>query len=434
MDYHDKLLDDFNFIYDCGSCSSKEKVEMEVDDYMASLGDNRLNMLAVSHFHQDHINGLPKLLDSVATIDYIVLPYIYPEERAYLAVTFGSSKEDPIDPTDNWYVRFLINPIKYFKEFESCRKTRFILIDGRAPVPPDEPPEFFLTDEVEKEVKRNPNKSEDISQIYDNEEFDSETQGSLSFINHKQAILLGRSKLQSKWYFKFFCLPAELEPFKECVGNLKCSSLLKILQDSEETAKLKQCYRSINTNLNKTTLALYHSPYISDLTSDDIADFTSVLFGHESDKLSKAACYDFKKICPVSLKHNEPYDAELDYQYDKKNDEEKVHTFPTISSLGQMLLGDLEFNTKTIINTFQDHYSCEIPNSILFSVPHHGARNSWDNRLLDAKCLGKAAFCIISHALISRYKHPHIIVVDSILRSRCDLLLNNESSLNTHKV
>lgn len=68
--YSGRLLDGrFNFVYDCGSSNSKESLEKEIERLPEELG-----FVVISHLHNDHINGLVKLLEK-CEVKKIYLPY-----------------------------------------------------------------------------------------------------------------------------------------------------------------------------------------------------------------------------------------------------------------------------------------------------------------------------------------------------------------------
>lgn len=71
----------FNFVYDCGSESPHIFRDREIDDYKMLLpnkresGGKELDLLVISHLHDDHVNGLDRLLDGVK-VNTVVMPYI----------------------------------------------------------------------------------------------------------------------------------------------------------------------------------------------------------------------------------------------------------------------------------------------------------------------------------------------------------------------
>lgn len=62
----------FEFIYDCGG--DKLIISNIVDNYL-KYSSKEIDMLVISHFDEDHINGLPYLLDKVKKIKKIFIPY-----------------------------------------------------------------------------------------------------------------------------------------------------------------------------------------------------------------------------------------------------------------------------------------------------------------------------------------------------------------------
>lgn len=85
----------FEFIYDCGGKQSI--ISNIVDDF----SNKEIDMLVISHFDNDHINGLPYLLDKVKKIKKVFIPY-YDGISSYLlflAYIYGNggSFSDKID-------------------------------------------------------------------------------------------------------------------------------------------------------------------------------------------------------------------------------------------------------------------------------------------------------------------------------------------------
>ena len=65
----------FTAIYDCGG----KGIKKSIDDFLGLIKDGRtkpvIDLLFISHFHHDHINGVQELIDN-ATIKYIILPQL----------------------------------------------------------------------------------------------------------------------------------------------------------------------------------------------------------------------------------------------------------------------------------------------------------------------------------------------------------------------
>lgn len=83
----------FRFVFDCGSLN-KKSAEDEVDEYLKqNFPDKKenLDLLIVSHFDEDHINFLPRLLKDVK-VKKIITPFISMEERLVLALRVKANK------------------------------------------------------------------------------------------------------------------------------------------------------------------------------------------------------------------------------------------------------------------------------------------------------------------------------------------------------
>lgn len=71
----------FSFVYDCGTDSSTLFLQREIDDFKLLLPTTgiskhkKLDLLVISHLHDDHVNGLKYLLKDI-DVDTVVMPYI----------------------------------------------------------------------------------------------------------------------------------------------------------------------------------------------------------------------------------------------------------------------------------------------------------------------------------------------------------------------
>lgn len=99
----------YSFVYDCGASSSKHYLRREIDDFKPLLQRSRhgrrrvLDLLVISHMHDDHVNGLEYLLEGLE-VDTVIMPYA--DQTIRLLARAESSDEsrflrsfyaDPID-------------------------------------------------------------------------------------------------------------------------------------------------------------------------------------------------------------------------------------------------------------------------------------------------------------------------------------------------
>ena len=79
----------FRYVYDCGSRQLK-RCKVLAQRYTKSLDDKRIDLLFLSHFDDDHVNGVPELLSasSGARAETIVMPWVDNVERL---IAFGKA-------------------------------------------------------------------------------------------------------------------------------------------------------------------------------------------------------------------------------------------------------------------------------------------------------------------------------------------------------
>lgn len=96
----------FNWVYDCGTASGVSLVNAALTALAHDVaGQKHLNLVTVSHFDRDHINGLCQLAEKF-NIDTLMLPYMAQEQRLWMAFEEGL-------PSDDDLVGFYVNPTAY---------------------------------------------------------------------------------------------------------------------------------------------------------------------------------------------------------------------------------------------------------------------------------------------------------------------------------
>ncbi len=102
----------FLWVYDCGTASSPILVQSGIDALQEeALGRNRIDLLTLSHFDNDHISGVCELLRRFE-IGTLVLPYAPLDQR--LVALFQGNDGAANDPV----VAFHLNPIAYLLDQE----------------------------------------------------------------------------------------------------------------------------------------------------------------------------------------------------------------------------------------------------------------------------------------------------------------------------
>lgn len=117
----------FNFIYDCGA-EKRGHLYNVIENYTKGKQPSKLDLLILSHLHDDHVSGLNVLLDRIP-VDTVVLPYLPPIERLMVALR---NKDLPL-----WFYEFLADPVSFL--FERKRVKKVVLLGGREPSEPRSP-------------------------------------------------------------------------------------------------------------------------------------------------------------------------------------------------------------------------------------------------------------------------------------------------------
>lgn len=126
----------FNFVYDCGTMPKRRKefdFDAQIDAYKESI-DKKLDMLVISHFHEDHVNGLKKLLDGGVTPKLVIMPYVSDSERATIIFSKKIKEE--------FLLEFYEDPVMWFVH---RGVEKIILIREK---PGDEPREIVRQDDI----------------------------------------------------------------------------------------------------------------------------------------------------------------------------------------------------------------------------------------------------------------------------------------------
>ena len=102
----------FHYFYDCGSQPKYSgSLNAAIDSYVKPLKPSEnIDLGIISHLHQDHVNGLPKLAKSTK-IKTIVLPYLDDLERLIIFAKTASDELSLDAPLiDEFYIKLINDP------------------------------------------------------------------------------------------------------------------------------------------------------------------------------------------------------------------------------------------------------------------------------------------------------------------------------------
>jgi hypothetical protein len=137
------------YVYDCGSLQPAS-LTREIAEFRTRYGDV-IDLLFVSHFHADHVNGLPQLLAN-ATVRTAVVPLVSTAERLYVFAQAVATNTDISD----WYRDLIVDPESAIRDIGGSVNVIVILPleeDGDdsfdAPVEPSEPASILQGESAE---------------------------------------------------------------------------------------------------------------------------------------------------------------------------------------------------------------------------------------------------------------------------------------------
>lgn len=380
--FYSGSINNYQVVYDCGSKNKAARVNA-INNY-CSINQNKIDLLILSHFHDDHINGIEELL-SKKKVHTVILPYLSPIERLYLSCKRGYTNYS-----------MLFDPISFFRERDV---TQIILItpgsgESDEPVAPplnnnnnnnnnnqDDP--LDLGAMIEDELVRGQLEQNEIYK----EMLDT---GRLFVFTHKRAIFLSHM-----WMFRFFTIAMDLSSFSNfamCVDDLadenNVRNMAKLIQNKEVRNRLKNCYELCKTDFNDTSLSVYHglvkeTGTILQITHNGIEQVLGWYYGK----------YTVSCSCPLS------------------------------GLSGHLLTGDLNLSLAENFKEFTVHFKHQLNYVYMCLLPHHGALKNWNNDLM-----GMVPNCeqwVASSGFSNGYSHPSLQIVETLLInnrmfSRCD--------------
>lgn len=202
----------FNWVFDCGTSSSKSKyLDPEIARYHAGICNSPLDMLVISHFDHDHVSGISKLLKG-RTVRLIVLPYLPLWFRVLLIVRLGATGS---------FRSFLVDPVAYLQGIAGD-VDNIVFITGGAAQEPEQ--DFASSSEPDDNSPHDFSLSIPLGMPSDAGEFPSTDNGrlaSVSIVSHASPFRIGNF-----WEFIFY---NATPPSKVSIPQLQAdvASLLK---------------------------------------------------------------------------------------------------------------------------------------------------------------------------------------------------------------
>ncbi len=234
----------FSFVYDCGTDSSMTFLESEIDSFKLLLPTNekKLDLLVISHLHDDHVNGVECLLKDIK-VDTVVMPYIDDGLKS-LPLVESSANSD--------FLRtFYLDPVNWF----SLMGVRRVMLLGAEGI---EQKEINIASE-------RPLDNDDSDFQVDPESVlrtDSVDETSIIYLRNLASIKCSKYC----WEFKFENLKLDsklIDLYKNIVKDYigKYKTLENILKDKKITKALRtDIIKNCRDILNRTSVVFLHRP------------------------------------------------------------------------------------------------------------------------------------------------------------------------------
>lgn len=375
----------FNFVYDCGTDSRRIHLNKEITDYKANLENNVLDLLIISHFDADHVNGVFELLRGIRC-KTLLIPYYNPIERLLLAATsVGQGRE---------YLEFLKNPINFFTD-NDYNIDQIIIVNGPddsdepgEPVRPINPENLNIESlgnleslKLEADLLEGSEAKDIFTKIEDEDGEPIKNPQKVKILNrpHRVSLIF--------WEFFFYLKKHKdeilINKVTKDIDDLlhKERVTLRDLFDEDYIGELIKIYRVyFKQDFNSTSLVTYHGSALNRV--GELYFF---------DKSRYAAHY-------FSLYHEK---------------------------FGTLLTGDINIKTNRQNQRLVNYYHNYIPRICFFQVPHHGAAANWNIKVPNG--LNSFEYYIVNHG-VGRIHHPSVDVVEYIKENCPDgvIRLNNE--------
>lgn len=114
----------YDWVYDCGS-SSKGKIRDDAIAEYRNRHGRRINLVALSHFDKDHINGIEALVRGMR-VDRMLLPYLPLHDRLLIAIAEGIDVGEPL-------FEFFVDPAAYLTGLEGNDIGEIVFVPAAGP-------------------------------------------------------------------------------------------------------------------------------------------------------------------------------------------------------------------------------------------------------------------------------------------------------------
>ena len=364
----------FTMVYDCGSSTLKKNEMVKIIEN-AFEENSIIDVLFISHFHADHVNGI-ELLAKRCKIKLVILPLITNEEMVLVnAINLSVYGFDS--------TRIFEKPEIFFGKGAS-----FIGILQTDEEVPGKSEHVSLSEFNEKGRERSEEtdsrrEGEDIKVATLDEKITERKPSGTRFYISNAVVQVGvtNEDLTDCWCFIPFNYRADerTEKFEDAL--LKCGLTIKDVATKiakgclgEDIKKVRKTYKAVCGGLNDGSMILY------------------------SGKEKKDIIYTYAPSCLRNLLENEKWDFFM-------------LLFWGEAKSGCLYLGDINLNRDSIVADIKGKLGQYLNFVGTLQVPHHGSEHNFSADIL----LPSMSHAVFSYGKNNSYKHPSVEVLRQVL-------------------
>ncbi len=432
----------FDYVYDCGALRGRGPTEelkraiqrMDIDKRQNMTGAGVIDLLVLSHYDQDHINGA-KLLIHRYKVRRIVVPYLGPRELALVlasqAANISSAMVTDLHQLANGGATLLGVEVTMVRSNDREDREAVFQIDGDGGT--DGEPEN--TDDAEQGEGEAPPRSIEPAVGSGSRPMGREMHGD------DDVQLTLKTRVGSPfWKLRFWNRGADLELLDLLTTELKnCGFPIDALDTPAAARKLTQWLTDAD-NRKKTiqayqkAIAKYAPTWESEAARYKIANFLSLAL-YSGPSYTKNGI-DWKPVVDACLPAADGYPR----AYPQANiciwDHRRHRLDGSINLVGWLGTGDAPLGEKKTWDDFCRHYREELQQTGTVLVPHHGAAPLRGPRFYNPNLHPRSdMLAVISVGKANTYGHPRAAVLKQIMSTGTRIeLVTEDTALGLHEV
>jgi hypothetical protein len=307
-----------------------------------------IDLLCVSHFDADHVNGMTQLLKKFDKVDVLALPYVSLARRLEIAFDLTDMDEASVDA-----ISFALDPIGYLERSELLEKIgRIVLVKGvggqaAEPSGPSEANSNGAEGALSLDLEAGSLEALD----------DYPSAGNAGNNTRKQLEVVSDSAvgkvINADWEFVFFN-----KPLPDAV-SLNCKTNISNVQGEVNAVISSVDLRSDPNKFFKKLRAIYEEHFGG--SSHERNDISLCVLSRSVRSSDASGCRWFFK--------SHGYSSNVSYSFIPVPDDEMKSAL--------LLTGDISIDSN-IAQQMRSHFGDERWSDLLvMQIPHHGSKKSW---------------------------------------------------------